>query len=100
MFASHWRMGGSELFAEPLHRAGEVEYTEQDQHQAHREFHRQADACWNGQAKQDDGRADDEDGQGVAASPREIQWPEWQVRSSIAHPNSELKHQENEAYLI
>src|SRR5205823_6620116 len=51
MFSGHSRMCRGEFLADPFHRAGEVEHAEQNQHQTHGKFHRQADTHWNCQAK-------------------------------------------------
>ena len=71
MPSCHTRMAGGEFFAKPFHGSGEIEGAEQDQHQAHGEFHGEAGARRNDYAEQDDGAADDGDGQRVAAAPED-----------------------------
>src|SRR5207302_641215 len=48
------RMAGRKFFAEPFHGAGEVEKAEQDEHEANREFHREARARRNSHAEDND----------------------------------------------
>ena len=51
MFPGHSRMCRRESFADPFHRAGEVEHAEQNQHQTNGKFHGKADTDRNCQAK-------------------------------------------------
>ena len=51
MFASRAWVRRGEFFADPFHRAGEVQHAEQNQHQPHGKFHGQAGTRRNGQAK-------------------------------------------------
>src|SRR5207302_2969096 len=69
MRSDQGRMAGRKFFAEPFHGAGEVEKGEQDEHEANREFHREARARWNSHGEENDGAADGGDGQRVAAAP-------------------------------
>jgi len=71
MRSDQGRMAGRKFFAEPFHGAGEVEKAEQDEHEANREFHREARARRNSHAEENDGAADDGDGQRVAAAPED-----------------------------
>src|SRR5438270_14005031 len=69
MRSDQGRMAGRKFFAEPFHGAGEVEKAEQDEHEANREFHREARARRNSHAEENDGAADEGDGQRVGAGP-------------------------------
>ena len=69
VFSCDARMRGREFFSEPLCRTRKVKNAKQDQHHAHRKLHGQAGAHRNGHAKYDDGRADGDYGEGVAAAP-------------------------------
>ena len=65
------RMAGREFFAEPFHGAGEVEDAEKNQHQADGKFHGEAGAGRDDHAEEDNGAADDGDGERVAAAPED-----------------------------
>ena len=69
VFANNVRMGGRELFAEPLGDAGEVENAKEDEHEAYGKFHGESNAWGNDDIKKDDGGTDDNDSDGVAESP-------------------------------
>src|SRR5260370_40186879 len=45
------RMCGGKLRAHPLHRAGKIQYAEQNQNQTYTEFHGQPGACGNCEPK-------------------------------------------------
>jgi len=47
----------------------EVEGAEEYEHEADGELHGEAEARWDNQGEEDDGRADCEDGDGVACAP-------------------------------
>src|SRR5215469_3246294 len=66
----HTRVTGRKLFAEPFHGTSEVEHAEQNQHQAHGEFHSQAGAGRDDDAEENDGAADNGDRQGMATAPK------------------------------
>ena len=51
MFPGYAWMGRGEFFADPFHRAGEVQHAEQNQHETHGEFHGQSGPRRNCQAK-------------------------------------------------
>src|SRR5580692_5303316 len=63
-------MGRREFFAYPFSDAGKIQDTEKNQHQADSEFHGEADTRGNHDVKEDDGSADEDDGDGVAESPK------------------------------
>lgn len=60
-----WR----DCFRDPAHQTGEIEYTKKYQHQAHRQFHRKPNSWRDNQAEQNDGRADQQNRDGVAEAP-------------------------------
>src|SRR5271157_4647079 len=66
MLTSEMGMSGREFFAEPFGDAREVQHAEKDQHQADGKLHAQTNARWNHQIEEDDGGADDKNGQRVA----------------------------------
>lgn len=63
------RMSGSKSIGDPLRDAGKVQYAQQDEHQADRQFHRQANLDWNRQIENDDARSNHQNRQRVAQSP-------------------------------
>jgi len=63
------RMGGGKFVAEPAHGSGEIQNAQQNQHQRHGEFQGQAEPRRNRKSKQNDGRSDHQNGDGVADSP-------------------------------
>src|ERR1700760_3792016 len=63
-------MRGREFFAHPLGDAGEIEDAEKYKHQADGEFHGEADARRDHNVKHNDGSADEDDGDGMAQSPK------------------------------
>lgn len=69
VLADDVRVRGGKLFAQPFGNAGQIEDAEQDEHEADRKFHGEADAGRDDQVKEDDGGADNHDGDGVAESP-------------------------------
>src|ERR1700730_4943108 len=68
--AGHFGMRWGKFLSEPLHGAGKVQYSEQDQHYADGEFHGQAYANRDGHSEQDYRCSYDDDGYGVAAAPQ------------------------------
>ena len=67
----HLRMAGRKLFAEPFHHPGEIEHAEQNQHQAHGEFHGEAGTGRDDHAEENDGAADNGNRERVAAAPED-----------------------------
>src|SRR4029077_2891154 len=66
---------GREFVADPFHRAGEVQYAEQDQHQCDREFQREPDARRNYDSKKNNCGPDHQNRQGVPDSPQHADPP-------------------------
>ena len=54
-----------------MHRTGQVEHSEQDEHQRDGEFEGESEARRNYYAEEDDGGADNENGEGVSDSPED-----------------------------
>ena len=71
MSARDARMRGREFFADPHHGTGEIHQPQKDQHQAHREFHGQADTRRDGKSEENDGGADEDNRQSVATAPED-----------------------------
>ncbi len=69
VFASDFGMRGRKFLAHPARDAGEVENSEQDEHQAHGKFHGESGTRRNDQIKENNGGADNYDGQGVTEAP-------------------------------
>jgi hypothetical protein len=84
MLPSHARMCGREFVADPFHRPGQIQHTKQNQHQANGKFHRQAEPRRDRQTKQDDGRADGDNGQGMTATPQDANYSRFGDRSFAA----------------
>ncbi len=69
------RVGGRKFVADPAHGAGEIQNAQQNQHQRDGKFQGQAEPRRNRKSKEDDGRSDHQNGDGVADSPEDADQP-------------------------
>jgi len=60
MSAVMLRMCRREAVTEPVHGAGEIQHTKQDQHKGHGEFQRESEPRWDDDAEKNDSGSDHE----------------------------------------
>lgn len=79
------RMRGREAVAQPVHRPGQIEYAQKNQHERDGEFERESQPRWNHNSKENDRSADDQNGERMADSPQDSDPTSAENRALAAH---------------